>query len=89
MDLALQALGLQREVVLLVPHFLFALDTVRRTDLVAMLPSRLVHQAEGLRVVEPPLPVAGYQIAMLWHEAVHRDPAQVWLREQMVASLAD
>lgn len=88
-DLALQALGLQREVVLSVPHFLFALDTVRRTDLVAMLPSRLVHQAEGLRVVEPPLPVAGYQMAMLWHEAVHRDPAQVWLREQIVTSLAD
>ena len=48
MDLALQALGLQREVVLLVPHFLFALDTVRRTDLVAMLPSRRGLQAEGI-----------------------------------------
>ena len=87
-DLALQTLGLRREVVLSVPHFLFALDTVRRTDLVAMLPSRLVRQAEGLRVVEPPLPVAGFQMAMVWHEAVHRDPAQVWLREQIVASMA-
>lgn len=87
-DTALRALGLRREVVLSVPHFLFALDTLRRTDLVAMLPSRLVRNAEGLRVVEPPLPVAGYQLAMLWHETVHRDPAQAWLREQIVASLA-
>ncbi|HIV70179.1 MAG TPA: LysR family transcriptional regulator [Candidatus Aquabacterium excrementipullorum] len=86
-DLALQALGLRRQVVLSVPHFLFALDTVRRTDLVAMLPSRLVQQAEGLRVVEPPLPVAGYEMAMLWHEAVHRDPVQAWLRGQIVAGL--
>lgn len=87
-DVALQALGLRRQVVLSVPHFLFALDTVRRTDLVAMLPSRLLRGQEGLRVVEAPVPVAGYQMALLWHEVVHRDPAQVWLREQIVQALA-
>lgn len=86
-DVALQALGLHRQVVLSVPHFLFALDTVRRTDLVAMLPARLVLGQEGLRVVEPPVPVAGYQMALLWHEVVHRDLAQTWLREQIVEAL--
>ncbi|GHK54572.1 hypothetical protein KPZU09_43080 [Klebsiella pneumoniae] len=41
-DIALANLGLTRRVVLSVPHFLFMLETLRNSDLVAVLPERLV-----------------------------------------------
>ncbi|STT50850.1 transcriptional regulator [Klebsiella pneumoniae] len=41
-DIALANLGLMRRVVLSVPHFLFMLETLRNSDLVAVLPERLV-----------------------------------------------
>ncbi|PWY51461.1 LysR family transcriptional regulator [Pseudomonas sp. RW409] len=86
-DSALGEVGLTRRVVLSVPHFLFVLSVLASTDLVAMLPSRLVRDNPALKVVEPPLEVPGYEMAMLWHERCHRDPAHQWLREFIVASL--
>jgi len=83
-DHALSALGLQRRVVLSVPHFLFVADVLLGTDLVALLPERIARARAGLRVVAPPVEVAGYELAMLWHERVHRDPAHCWLREFIV-----
>ncbi|UCR84373.1 LysR family transcriptional regulator [Pseudomonas chlororaphis] len=86
-DSTLGELGLTRRVVLSVPHFLFVLSALANTDLVAMLPSRLVRDNPALKVVEPPLEVPGYEMAMLWHERCHRDPAHQWLREFIVSSL--
>ncbi|MBF6990290.1 MULTISPECIES: LysR family transcriptional regulator [Cupriavidus] len=87
-DEALALAGMQRRVVLSVPHFLFVAAVLASTDLVAMVPQRLVRDAPALRVVEPPVEVPGYEMSMLWHERVHRDPAHRWLREQIVASLS-
>lgn len=87
-DGVLEAMGLSRRVVLSVPHFLFLASALSTSDLVALLPSRIALGAPGLRAVEPPIPVPGFQMTMLWHERVHRDPAHVWLREQVVESLA-
>lgn len=86
-DSVLGEVGLTRRVVLSVPHFLFVLSALASTDLVAMLPARLVRDNPALKVVEPPLEVPGYEMAMLWHERCHRDPAHQWLREFIVASL--
>ena len=80
-DEVLGEVGLSRRVVLSVPHFLFMMSVLASTDLVAMLPSRLVRNTPALRVVEPPLEVPGYEMAMLWHERSHRDPAHRWLRD--------
>ncbi|AJO79125.1 LysR family transcriptional regulator [Pseudomonas sp. MRSN 12121] len=86
-DSVLAQAGLARRVVLSVPHFLFVLSTLASTDLVAMLPARLVRDNPALKVVEPPLAVPGYEMVMLWHERSHRDPAHRWLREFIVAAL--
>ncbi|WP_202024133.1 LysR family transcriptional regulator [Klebsiella quasipneumoniae] len=88
-DTALANLGLTRRVVLSVPHFLFMLETLRNSDLVAVLPERLVRGQSGLAVVEPPLAVAGFEMLMLWHERWHRDPAHQWLRQFIVNSLEE
>ena len=73
--------GATRRVVLSVPHFLFVPAVLERTDLVAMLPERLVRDTVTLEVVEAPVEVPGYEMSMLWHERAHRDPAHQWLRE--------
>ncbi|RDJ99639.1 LysR family transcriptional regulator [Paraburkholderia lacunae] len=86
-DQVLGEAGLARRVVLSVPHFLFLLSVLASTDLVAMLPSRLVRDNSALRVVEPPVEIPGYEMAMLWHERSHRDPAHQWLREYIASSV--
>lgn len=86
-DVALAALGLSRHVALSVPHFLFLAAALVATDLVAMMPARLVAANPALHAVEPPLEVAGFEMRMLWLERVHRDPAHVWLREQLIRAI--
>ncbi|QHM96508.1 LysR family transcriptional regulator [Kosakonia sacchari] len=88
-DDALAARGLTRNVVLSVPHFLFMLDALARTDLVAVLPERLVATTGALQVVDPPLDLPGFDMLMLWHERLHRDPGHKWLRQQVLAALAN
>jgi DNA-binding transcriptional LysR family regulator len=86
-DEALADAGLTRRVVLSVPHFLFMMQVLASTDLVAMMPSRLVRNVSTLRVVEAPVDVPGYDLAILWHERSHRDAAHRWLREFIVAGV--
>ncbi len=86
-DQALSQAGLARRVVLSVPHFLFVRSVLESTDLVAMLPSRLVSGTTTLQVVEPPVEVPGFEMAMLWHERSHRDPAHQWLRDFIADSV--
>lgn len=82
-DTALEAQGSSRRVVLSVPHFLFLLSAVASSDVVALVPSRLIPRAPSVRAVEPPLDVPGFEMTMVWHERVHRDPAHVWFRERV------
>ena len=86
-DTALAELGLARRVVLSVPHFLLLKSVLATTDLVAMLPSRLVREPSDLRVIEAPVEIPGFEMLMLWHERAHRDPSHQWLREHIAASV--
>jgi len=85
-DEVLAQAGLTRRVALSVPHFLFLRAVLETTDLVAMLPERLL-RGSTLRAVAPPVEVPGYEMSMLWHERVHRDPAHRWLRETIAAAM--
>jgi len=83
-DVVLESIGRQRRVVLSVPHFLFVPEVIARTDLVAMLPSRLVQdRSRAIRVIAPPITIPTFDMAMVWHERSHLDPAHRWLREQV------
>lgn len=88
-DKSLAEVGLTRRVALSVPHFLFAMSVLVSTDLVAMLPSRLVLGRSDLQSVQAPVEVPGYEMVMVWHERVHRDGGCEWLREVFAAGVAD
>lgn len=86
-DAALESRGRKRRVVLSTQHFLFVPEVVAQSDLVALIPARLIRQrTEGLLIVPPPIDVPGYEMGMVWHERSHVDPAQRWLREQIVGA---
>ncbi|CAM3946756.1 hypothetical protein SESI111939_09410 [Serratia silvae] len=70
-----------------VPHFLFVKSVLGKTDLVAMLPERLVRDSPEVQIAEPPVEIPGYELAMLWDERSHRDPAHQWLRELIAQSV--
>jgi DNA-binding transcriptional LysR family regulator len=82
-DSALEARGLTRRVSLAVPHFLVAPPIVARTDLVLTIAERIAQafrEILPLTVLEPPLPLPRFTVAMMWHHRTHADPACAWLR---------
>ena len=82
-DRALAERGLSREVSLRVSHFLNVPTLVASTDLVAALSRRVVEpfaRLLPLRIFEPPLPLRTSRVGMVWHDALHDDPAHRWLR---------
>jgi len=85
-DDVLDAKGLQRRVVVSASTFHSVLELVDRSDLVALVPARMVEgRAHRLRLLAPPLEVPGFAIHMAWHNRNHRDVAQRWVREKLMA----
>lgn len=86
-DAALAAHGRSRRVVLSVPGFLIVPEIVERSDMVALVPGRVARdRAVRLRVLEPPVPVPGFSLAMVWHDRTTDHPAQKWLRARLLAA---
>lgn len=88
-DDALAARGLSRQVAFAVSSFVFLVEAVSRCDLVAMAPARLAARyADRIDTFEPPVPVEGFKIAMVWHDRTHGHPARAWLRDQLASYCA-
>jgi DNA-binding transcriptional LysR family regulator len=88
-DDALAAMGLTRKVAVAVSSFVMMIEAVAGSDLIALAPERLVARyADRVDTFEPPLPVAGFRIAMVWHERTHDHPARAWLRSQLAGFCA-
>jgi len=80
-DAALKALGLQREVAVVVAGFATALALARATDLVATVPERHTgNLRDGMHGFSLPVATPEFTVSMLWHPRMHADPAHRWLR---------
>ena len=89
-DEALAALGRARRITVSVPTYLLAVSLVARTHLVATLPSRLLSGfGDILDVLETPLDLPPFNLAMGWHPRMQTDAAHVWLRENLVVPALD
>lgn len=80
-DDALTKLGRERRVTLSVTSFLILPEVLRASDLVAVVPRRLVADRDGLTLFDPPIEIPGFTKVAAWHERTHRDPGHRWLRE--------
>ena len=59
--------------------------------MIATLPTRIadmVADRVGLVRVPPPVELAPFKIAMAWHERVHADVRQRFLRDELIAACA-
>ncbi|MDR6827681.1 DNA-binding transcriptional LysR family regulator [Bosea sp. BE271] len=89
-DEALVELGLERDVVAVVPGFPDAITVASQSDLVALVPASCVGRDEVVRqeLVAFDLPVRTPEIAIsaMWHPRMEADPAHRWMRETMIAA---
>ena len=91
-DEVLRRKGRAREVVVATPHFMVGPLLVADTDYVITLPRRVGEMLApllGLRLLEPPMELAGFAISQLWHGRSHHDPALRWLRGEVVGCCAE
>lgn len=87
-DNALALHGLERRVAVTLPHFAVAPHVVAQSDCIVTLAERVARRFADilpLRLLEPPIGLPGFRIAMAWHERNAVDPAQQWLRERLRA----
>jgi DNA-binding transcriptional LysR family regulator len=90
-DVALEERGLRRNVVLRTPHFLTVAPLLAATDLICTVPARIAHDSSlrhDMVVIDPPIAVPGFDVAMFWHPRRERDPAVRWLRDRLRAAAA-
>lgn len=81
-DLALERLGLRRQVDLSVGSFSAALALARATDHIANVPERHTHSLrEGMHSALLPVQVPAFSVSLIWHPRYSADPAHRWLRD--------
>ncbi|NVJ64178.1 MAG: LysR family transcriptional regulator [Flavobacteriaceae bacterium] len=85
-DQALQQLGFSRRIALTVNTFSSAIPIIKKTDLIAILPTDLIHEhlASGeLAIAHPPVDIPHTSISMLWHKRQSADKGLIWLRKHI------
>jgi DNA-binding transcriptional LysR family regulator len=83
-DAALEALGCERNVSFAVSSFLFLIEAVSKSDLIALAPRRLaLANADKLDLFDAPLAIPAFTIAMIWHDRTHQHPGHRWLRQRL------
>ena len=81
-DLALARIDRTRRIGLVIPSFAVAGSVLEQTDLIAVLPERmLAAQGRRLHVFQPPLEIEGFELMSVWTERVHQDPLHAWFRK--------
>lgn len=91
-DALLRARSIERRIALTLPSYLSMPYVVARTDHVATVPRRFAEYFASLlplAIVETPLELPAFEIGLFWHERVHQDRPNVWLRQQVVDAIAE
>lgn len=74
-DAALAQRGLSRRVGLVLPNFQMVPPLLAGSDLMALLPSRVVPLIQGITALPLPVPVAGFPLHIAWHQRRSQDIA--------------
>lgn len=91
-DFELGRHGVQRRVALRCQHYFAAVRVVSETDLLLTVPERMakvVLQHSDMQIVPFPLDLPRYEIYLMWHANMDNDPANRWLREQVIEAFAE
>jgi DNA-binding transcriptional LysR family regulator len=80
--------SLTRRVILWTQEFSVAPYLLASTDAILTLPSRaakLYARHHPLALFTPPVELGGFPYSLTWHERSRRDPAALWLIDQLAA----
>jgi len=86
-DFELSRLGLQRRIRLRCQHYFAACRVVSQTDLLLTMPlayARIVNQQYNNQILPIPLAMPSWDVYLYWHQNLENDPANRWLREQVM-----
>ncbi|WP_411379293.1 LysR family transcriptional regulator [Pseudomonas sp. MPB26] len=83
-DLALGKMGIQRKIALRSQHYLMASQVLQQTDMVMTVPERFARRHELHWFNLPVNDVPAVETHLYWHESTDQDPANRWMREQMI-----
>ena len=83
-DLALGKMGLQRRIALRSQHYLMASQVLQQTDMVMTVPERFARRHNLNYAALPVTDVPPLETHLYWHESTDQDPANRWMREQMI-----
>lgn len=86
-DIALERIGRARRVISSVTSFLILPELLMQSDLIAVVPRRLVRHETGLRMMEPPLEIPGFSKTLVWHERTHRNAGHQWVRSLLLETI--
>lgn len=87
LEIVLGSARVQRQVQLLVPHYLTIPAIVASTELLGTVPRRLAERfagSHGLQLADVPFEMAPVQVNLIWHRQQEATPGLQWLREQIV-----
>jgi len=88
-DKALKAIERKRNISLVVPGFAVAGALLEQTDLIAVLPARLVGtMRRDLVTFKTPVSVEGFRLDLFWPRRLDASPTHRWLRQSVVAASA-
>jgi DNA-binding transcriptional LysR family regulator len=80
-DSALEELGLERQIAVIVGSFSAALALARASDLIVSVPERYTGNLRvDMHSFALPVPTSDVMISLLWHPRMDADPAHRWLR---------
>ena len=84
-DLALGKIGRQRKITLRSQHYLMASTVLQQTDMVMTVPERFARHHALHYVALPLSELPGVETHLYWHESTEQDPANRWMREQLIS----
>ena len=76
--------GINREVVIKLPSYLGVGLVIQETELIATVPerlSKLLLSRGNLKMLDLPFTLPTYSVKQHWHERMHGNPANQWLRQ--------
>lgn len=91
-DQTIERLGVRRNIVLTVPHFVAVGHILAASTMIATVPERFAMASTGpfgLRYLNHPIPVPEININLFWHARFNKDPANKWLRNLIFELFAD
>ena len=91
-DAAIGKLGVNRAIVLTVPHFVAVGHILSTTDMIATVPERFARYCVApfdLRYSALPLKLPEIGINMFWHSRFHKEPGNQWFRSLVFDHFSD